>query len=148
LVRVFWIEAEPIGSANFVYIGIFIAIIITYMIITYSRGFAFAVACLKSATNMHNVVLKVIMHTPMSYFFTTPIGRIINSSDQDKVDEALPDLMYPAIHFSLSSICTLGVITGVIPWFGLTAIPMILLFIWIIRYFMATSRELIGGCVR
>uniref|UniRef100_A0A6B2KWS5 ABC transmembrane type-1 domain-containing protein n=1 Tax=Arcella intermedia TaxID=1963864 RepID=A0A6B2KWS5_9EUKA len=139
----YWIDKQHENSVVFYY-SLYAGLTLFYVFSAYMRGYLFAYTLLKSSTKIHNKVFKVIMHAPMTYFYSTPTGRILNrfSSDQDKIDEELPDLMYPAIHFTINSLCTLGIIMSVLYWFVLPALFMFLIFVWIIRYFMATSREL------
>ena len=47
---------------------------------------------IKAGRTLHNSMLRRLMHSPMSYFDTTPLGRILNrfSKETDTVDTALP----------------------------------------------------------
>lgn len=51
-----------------------------------------ALGTLFAAQNLHNHLLQQILHCPLSFFDTTPVGRLINrfSSDVDVVDNTLP----------------------------------------------------------
>eukprot|EP01124_Arcella_intermedia_P001504 TRINITY_DN10821_c1_g2_i1.p1 TRINITY_DN10821_c1_g2~~TRINITY_DN10821_c1_g2_i1.p1 ORF type:complete len:1056 (+),score=242.81 TRINITY_DN10821_c1_g2_i1:171-3170(+) len=139
----YWIDNVTKGSREF-YVGLYFGVTFLYVVLAYSRGFLFAYTSLRSATRIHNTVFKVIMHAPMTYFYSTPTGRILNrfSSDQDKIDEEIPELLNPALLNTISSIITLVLIVAVLYWFVLPAILMLGVFVWIIRYFMASSREL------
>jgi ABC-type multidrug transport system fused ATPase/permease subunit len=41
---------------------------------------------------MHNGMLATVLHSPMSFFDTTPLGRIVNrfSKDTYTIDETIP----------------------------------------------------------
>ena len=48
---------------------------------------------LKAAINFHNQAFKKVLFSPVSFFDTTPLGRIINrfSKDQDSIDNSISD---------------------------------------------------------
>lgn len=52
----------------------------------------FAIGCLRAARDLHNKLLGNVLRLPMSFFDTTPLGRILNrfSKDMDTIDVILP----------------------------------------------------------
>nr|XP_036852416.1 ATP-binding cassette sub-family C member 11 [Manis javanica] len=46
----------------------------------------------KASTALHNKLLNKVLHCPMSFFDTTPVGRLLNcfAGDLDKLDQPLP----------------------------------------------------------
>jgi ABC-type multidrug transport system fused ATPase/permease subunit len=82
---------------------------------------------------LHWIILIGVLHAPMSFFDTTPIGRIINrfSKDIDAVDSILPQA------FSESSITLITVVATLViliygSWFVIIElIPLALLFAFI-----------------
>lgn len=56
------------------------------------RAFSFAIGCLRAARVLHDELLRRLLHAPMAFFDTTPLGRVLNrcSADQFSVDEQLP----------------------------------------------------------
>ena len=52
------------------------------------KGFGLAVTLLKGSSKLHNEMLNRIMRAPMSFFDTTPAGRIINRFSKD-MDECM-----------------------------------------------------------
>lgn len=51
-----------------------------------------AIATIKSSVTFHRRLFDRIMRSPMRFFDTTPLGRIVNrfSKDIDTVDTAIP----------------------------------------------------------
>lgn len=89
-------------------------------------------------------MLYAVMHAPMSFFDTTPIGRIINrfSKDMYVVDEQLMITLrsYLATLFSIFS--TIFVISAVTPIFTLCLVPLFIFYGLQQQYFTMTYREL------
>lgn len=105
----------------------------------------FVVVCgLRASRKVFSRLLDVILRAPMSFFDTTPIGRITNrfSKDMYTVDEQLLATMrsYLATLFSVFS--TIIVVSVVSPYFTLCLIPMIIFYRLQQNYFTMTYREL------
>lgn len=61
-------------------------------IFTMAGTVTLALGTLIAANHMHRGMLRQILHCPMSFFDTTPIGRIVNrfAKDVDTIDNILP----------------------------------------------------------
>ncbi|KAL6500336.1 Multidrug resistance-associated protein 4 [Orobanche hederae] len=99
---------------------------------------------LKTSQIFFGQILHSILHAPMSFFDTTPSGRILTraSSDQTNVDIMIPFFMSMtvAMYFTLLSII---IITCQYAWPTIILlIPLAWLNIWYRGYYLATSREL------
>jgi len=81
---------------------------------------------LRSATILHASILKSGLRAPMSFFDSTPIGRIINrfSKDIDVVDNQLPRTLHQWIVCALSILETVVVISCSTPMFLVVVLPM------------------------
>ena len=58
----------------------------------FGQSFALAFGTIHASQILHNKLLKSILHAPMLFFDTTPLGRIMNrfSKDVDVVDITIP----------------------------------------------------------
>ena len=84
------------------------------------------------------------MHAPMSFFDTTPIGRIINRFSQDMytVDSQLMNALRSYLTTIMNVVSTIVVISGVTPWFTICLVPIILFYASQQNFFTMTYREL------
>ena len=93
-------------------------------------AFALAEGLLRSATLLHTSILKSGLRAPMSFFDSTPIGRIINrfSKDIDVVDSQLPRSLHSWIVCALSVIGTVCVISYSTPMFLMVIVPISIIY--------------------
>uniref|UniRef100_A0A915EWI1 Multidrug resistance-associated protein 1 n=1 Tax=Ditylenchus dipsaci TaxID=166011 RepID=A0A915EWI1_9BILA len=97
-----------------------------------------------ASKNLHSPVLQRIMQAPMSFFDTTPLGRILNrfGKDIEVVDSVL------AINFRYFIMCltqivaTLFIITVTTPVFVVVIVPLALLYYVSLKFYVPTSRQL------
>ena len=80
----------------------------------------------------------------MQFFETTPIGRILNrfSNDIYKIDEVIPRTFSMFFRNCVSVTFVMVVISTSTPAFVLLILPFALLYMYIQRYYLRTSREL------
>ncbi|KAJ7977557.1 ABC transporter C family member 14 [Quillaja saponaria] len=108
------------------------------------RSFSFAILGLKTAKDFFTQILHSILHAPMSFFDTTPSGRILSrlSTDQTNVDFLIPLFvnMALAMYFTVLGIF---IVTCQNAWPTVfLLIPLVWLNIWYRGYYLATAREL------
>ncbi|CAG7824411.1 unnamed protein product, partial [Allacma fusca] len=99
---------------------------------------------LRAAKLLHNNMLGRILRAPMSYFETTPLGRIVNrfSKDVDVADEAFPVALRVLLAAFFEVLISFIAIIYSTPWFSTVAFPILIVYILIQRFFVASSRQL------
>ncbi|XP_021961754.1 multidrug resistance-associated protein 1 isoform X2 [Folsomia candida] len=99
---------------------------------------------LRSSANLHFKMLVRILHAPMSFFDTTPVGRIVNrfAKDVDVTDSLLPMNVELWLNSSFSVLATLIIISYSTPIFIAVILPVGLLYYFVQRFFVASSRQL------
>ncbi|NXW02689.1 MRP7 protein, partial [Fregetta grallaria] len=111
---------------------------------TILRAFLFAYGTIRAATVIHNRLLQRALKATVTFFDTTPIGRILNrfSSDLYCVDDSLPFILNIFLANMYGLLGMLVIITYGLPWIGLVLLPLAVLYFFIQRYYRRTSREL------
>ncbi|KAI0529340.1 hypothetical protein KFK09_001887 [Dendrobium nobile] len=125
-------------------IFVYIALAIGSSICILIRAFLLAMAGFKTATILFNRMHFSIFRAPMSFFDSTPSGRILNraSTDQSDVDTNIP---YQVGAFAFTIIQLIGIIAVMsqVAWqVFIIFIPVIGLCFWYQRYYIDTAREL------
>ncbi|KAI3404492.2 hypothetical protein KGF56_002684 [Candida oxycetoniae] len=138
----FW-TSYKFNRPNKFYIGIYIMFtFLSFFLLTIE--FIILVYITNTASVMLNVMaVKRVLHAPMSFMDTTPMGRILNrfTKDTDVLDNEIGDQM----RFFLFTFCNIiGVLILCIiylPWFAI-AIPFLgVVFVSIANYYQASARE-------
>ena len=97
-----------------------------------------------ASMKLHETLLHRILRCPMSFFETTPVGRIVNrfSKDMDTVDLSM------ALRFLFFLLCcfqmipTFTVIVFVTPIFATVIIPSLIAYLLVQRFYINTQRQL------
>ncbi|XP_076436012.1 ATP-binding cassette sub-family C member 5-like [Babylonia areolata] len=128
----------------FTYTLIYGMIIVAIIVFLVLRAVIFMKYTLRASSSMHDDVFEKILRCPMSFFDTTPLGRIVNrfSSDMDEVDVRLPMTFEVFIANILHILFSLGLISFVAPWFLLALLPLVVAFTVIFRVFTGTIRDM------
>ncbi|VDO37669.1 unnamed protein product [Haemonchus placei] len=103
-----------------------------------------AFAGLSASYNLHSPLLHNLLRSPMSFFDTTPLGRILNrcAKDIEVVDMLLPtNLRYLAMCI-LQVLVTLIVIVISTPIFAVVIVPLMVIYFFFLRFYVPTSRQL------
>ncbi|MCJ1306993.1 hypothetical protein MMC25_000637 [Agyrium rufum] len=127
------------------YIGVYFAFGIGGAIMTMGQSLIQWIFCsIEASRKLHERMAYAIFRSPMSFFETTPTGRIINrfSSDMWRVDEVLARTFAMLFSNSAKAIWTISLITASTPIFAVLILPLGALYVYIQRYYLRTSREL------
>ncbi|XP_042375801.1 ABC transporter C family MRP4-like [Zingiber officinale] len=100
---------------------------------------------LEAAQKLFVRMLRTIFRAPMSFFDTTPAGRILNrvSVDQSVVDLDIPFRLGGFAATTIQLLGIVGVMSKVTWQVLLLFFPMALACLWMQKYYMASSRELV-----
>lgn len=126
------------------FITVYAVISAVAFVLVFIRSILATVMGLKTSQIFFRQILHSILHAPMSFFDTTPSGRILTraSTDQTNVDILIPFFVSitVAMYITLLSII---IITCQYAWpTMILLIPLGWLNIWYRGYYLTTSREL------
>ncbi|XP_063401135.1 multidrug resistance-associated protein 1-like [Mytilus trossulus] len=104
----------------------------------------FMVRSITATKLLHERLLHSVIRSPMSFFDTTPIGRIVNrfSADTDTIDNDLPTTVQKWLECVFRVISTLVVISYSTPLFCAVIVPFGIAYFFLQRFYVATSRQL------
>ncbi|ELU09880.1 hypothetical protein CAPTEDRAFT_178694 [Capitella teleta] len=125
-------------------LGVYGALGLAQAIAVWFAGFARANGALLASRLLHAELLTHCLRSPIEFFDTTPIGRILNrfSKDIDTVDNAIPNTIGTWLMCVFQVVAMIVVIGSSTPYFLVVAAVLSVFYIAIQRFFVATSRQL------
>ncbi|XP_033832973.1 ATP-binding cassette sub-family C member 4-like [Periophthalmus magnuspinnatus] len=118
-------------TAATIFLGFFRNIIMFYMFV-------------RSAQTLHNRMFNSILRTPVRFFDINPIGRVLNrfSKDIGLLDANLPWTFIDFLQLFLMILGVVAVAASVIPLILVPVAVLFLVFVYVRRYFLRTSRNI------
>uniref|UniRef100_A0A8C3M2P1 Canalicular multispecific organic anion transporter 2 n=1 Tax=Chrysolophus pictus TaxID=9089 RepID=A0A8C3M2P1_CHRPC len=125
-------------------IGVYAALGLLQGFIVFVSSFTLAMGGINAARKLHMALLENKFHTPQSFYDTTPTGRIINRFSKDifVIDEVIPPTILMFLGTFFNSLSTIIVIIASTPLFTVVIIPLAVLYFFVQRFYVATSRQL------
>ncbi|KAF9207493.1 hypothetical protein BGZ49_000308 [Haplosporangium sp. Z 27] len=127
------------------FLGVYAGLVIAYMIMNVLSGYtAMVLAAIRASNRLHDRLLTKILRLPMSFFDTTPLGRVVNrfSSDIFSIDELTPWNFINVFICGTSVLGTIVVIGTTTPVFLAIVPPLAIMYVLIQSYYIRTSRQL------
>ena len=108
------------------YLGIYAILGVVRIVFLLFNTLTVAIAGIKASRALHASMLKNILRSPMSFFDTTPVGRVLNRFSKDiyVIDELIPRVLSSFLATLFAVISTLLVIIIVTPTFTIIIIPL------------------------
>ncbi|XP_064519063.1 ATP-binding cassette sub-family C member 2 [Pseudopipra pipra] len=131
-------ELRDLRIGVFGVLGVSQAVFLLFATMLSARG------ATRASRVLHRQLLSNILHVPMSFFDTTPIGRIVNRFAKDifTVDETIPTSFRTWLSCFMGIISTLITICLATPFFALIIIPLSIFYYFVLRFYISTSRQL------
>ncbi|CAG7734589.1 unnamed protein product [Allacma fusca] len=134
---------QDIAKRN-LFLGVYGGLGMSQSVVVFLATASMILGSLKAAKLLHNNMLRRILRAPMSFFETTPLGRILNrfSKDVDVADEVFPLGLRIFLTALLEVFISFVAIIYSTPLFSTVTFPILIVYIFIQRFYVASSRQL------
>lgn len=138
-----WAYAPPAAQSEARYVWVYGLLVGLVMVVSLARASVFFAASMRAATAMHDAMVKRVLRAPLSFFHTTPVGRVLNrfSNDLGRVDDQLPLALFDALQIGCMVCGALVLVAVAVPVVLPVFVPLLVAFFMIRRRYIVTSRE-------
>lgn len=139
----FWISNKFEGRTSGFYIGIYVMITFSWLILLTSEFVFLAHISTNASKSLNLSAIKKVLFAPMSFIDTTPLGRILNrfTKDTDALDNEITERLRLCFYSFARIIGFLILDIIYLPWIGLAIPVLVLLLACVVSYYQATCRE-------
>ncbi|KAL9237368.1 hypothetical protein vseg_011925 [Gypsophila vaccaria] len=125
-------------------IVVYLFIGICSILFTPFRSLAVFTVGMKSSKSLFSELLNSLFRAPMSFYDSTPLGRILSrvTADLNIVDLDVAYNILVIISPTVTAFANLGLLAAITPRVLVIYIPIIYMMIWLQRYYIATAKEL------
>ncbi|KAK4148084.1 ATP-binding cassette transporter YOR1 [Dichotomopilus funicola] len=138
-----WWTADRFGYSMGTYIGVYAGLGAVQACLMFLFMVSLSIFGTKASKGMLRQAVSRVLRAPMSFFDTTPLGRITNrfSRDVDVMDNALTDALR-MYFFSIASIFSVFIlIIAYFYYFVIALVPLAIIFLFATSYYRASARE-------
>jgi ATP-binding cassette subfamily C (CFTR/MRP) protein 1 len=109
------------------YVGVYAAIVGAVALVALGRELLWSRGAVNAPRVIYRQMSDAVFHTTMSFFDTTPIGRIITrfTNDPEQLDFALPTACNTLLLLTLQQLGTLVAVCVLMPWFTPVAVVLV-----------------------
>ncbi|XP_025915458.1 multidrug resistance-associated protein 9 [Apteryx rowi] len=117
---------------------------VTMIILSIVKGFVFTKTTLKASSTLHDSLFCKILQSPMSFFDTTPTGRLMNlfSNNMDELDVSLPFHAENFLQQFFMVFFILVIIALVFPFLLIAVAIIAIIFVLLFKIFQRTIQQL------
>lgn len=132
----------PVSTSTM--INVYVALALVTSVFVFIRSGLLVMAGCKTATMLFDKMHQCIFRAPMSFFDSTPSGRILNraSTDQRAVDTHIYELMGYLLFPAIELLGTIVLMSRVAWPVFVIFVPIIVASLWYQRYYIDAAREL------
>ncbi|OZJ01918.1 hypothetical protein BZG36_05007 [Bifiguratus adelaidae] len=139
----FW-TVGAYGLTTTIYMVVYVCLGLSQAVFNFFSAFAFSILGNRATNKIHTATSESVFRAPMSFFDTTPIGRIMNrfSKDVDACDNLLSDSYRMFLNTFSAAISTFVLISIHFPVFLAPLAFLLVFYGFAAVYYRSTSREL------
>ncbi|XP_012944065.1 multidrug resistance-associated protein 1 [Aplysia californica] len=129
---------------NDMYLGVYGGLGIVQAVLILFYSIIASTRMVRASGLLHTSMLTNVMKSPMSFFDTTPSGRILNrfSRDVETIDNTLPQQVRSWMNTAFGTLSTIIVISYSTPIFMSVIVPLGVMYYLVQRFYIPTSRQL------
>ncbi|XP_075708502.1 ATP-binding cassette sub-family C member 4 isoform X1 [Rhinoderma darwinii] len=126
------------------YLGVYAGLTLATIVFGFLRSLLVFHVLVSAAQALHNQMFQSLLRAPVLFFDRNPIGRILNrfSKDIGHLDDLLPFTFLDFMQVFLQILGVIAVAVAVIPWILIPLLPLVIVFYFLRRYFLETSRDI------
>ena len=139
-----WWTSNKWGYSTGTYIGIYATLGVVQAALMFAFTIALSILGTRSSRVMLHRAMTRVLRAPMSFFDTTPLGRITNrfAKDVDIMDNNLTDAMRMYFFTLAMIISVLILIITYFHYFAIALGPLFIMFLFSASYYRASAREI------
>ncbi|KAM0786475.1 hypothetical protein ACM66B_001934 [Microbotryomycetes sp. NB124-2] len=139
-----WWQREQWNKSESFYSGLYAGLGVAQALAVFAMGAASVLLGSTASVTLHRGALERIIRAPMSFFDTTPLGRIQNrlSKDVDSVDNRLNDSLRMTLATAAQIFGSFIIIAIVSQWFLIAAAACLVLFWFLSKFYRASARAI------
>ncbi|KAI0826665.1 multidrug resistance-associated ABC transporter [Trametes gibbosa] len=139
----FWTSQSIRGFDQADYMGTYAALGIASGIFSFALSLTVSMASLTAGLRMFKAALGTVMRSPVAFFDTTPLGRIMSrlSKDQDTIDAELSMTAVQLLSTASSVVGTAALVFYTFPYLGIIFVPLMILYYIAALYYRRSSVE-------
>jgi ABC-type multidrug transport system fused ATPase/permease subunit len=126
------------------YVGVYAALGAFQSILMFIFATTLTTLCTRAARTMLNDATAHTIRAPISFFDTTPLGRITNrfSKDVDTMDNSLTDDLRFFLYIIATIISVFCLTIAYYYYFAIALVPLVILFAYTASYYRQSAREI------
>ncbi|KAJ8122554.1 hypothetical protein ONZ43_g1280 [Nemania bipapillata] len=138
----YW-TADRFGYSEAVYIGVYAALGTSQAIFLFIFSIMLTIFGTRASKALLQQAVRRTLRAPMSFFDTTPLGRITNrfSRDVDVMDNNLMDAMRMYFLTMVTIISVFALIIAFFHYFAIALVPLAIIFVLAASYYRSSARE-------
>eukprot|EP00047_Mylnosiga_fluctuans_P006637 m.248138 g.248138 ORF g.248138 m.248138 type:complete len:1461 (-) comp15641_c0_seq1:176-4558(-) len=125
-------------------LGIYGGIVGALIILAFGRTLYFMQICNRASQHLHDRAFQAILHSPMRFFDTNPVGRVMNrfSKDVAMIDDTLPWTLLDFVSLAFMVLGVFLLVAVIDPWIFILLLPVSIYFYRLRVYYAANAREI------
>ena len=137
-------SGQPFEFKRMDYIGGYLGLALGFTLLTATRSFMNLVSALRASRLVHLYSLSTLVRAPVTFFDTTPVGRILNrfSKDTDDVDFLLSMSMSEFGNCIMQLLSTLIFLAVIQPIILAGVVPLMVVYYFLQRYYRRSYIEM------